>query len=683
MLEVACPCDGSRRAPVVSPWREPAATDTMPVDPESLVSKRQASRSASIVVRTTVALLGVFTLVLVSWFAAYRTFCDFEDLDRQLEVVDRQSAELSATTLHVLREVQGESVDAEMRASLDTYAACLKVLHDGGTIANSDRGIECAALDSARGREFIAALEKMWAEHVAAITAGRKAVLLRLESSRAVVQNAAPMLAGLNALATTVSGDPDEEEVVARLRALITSLQTTSSQLVTIHSGDARSQADLALSLALEKSNALLAALQVGDEDLEIDPLEGEAAEAALERLSKELVPIDAATRQLLLASRSLDAALADITERTRRLGAAQANLVDAIRVDKAAAMTRFGLLQLALAILIVLALLALGIYLRRVVFRPLLRLRDVLADIARGNGDLTVRLDDSRPDEIGELAAGFNEFLVKLKAMVASLAASIERLSTSSKSMKTVAVDMIANVAATDDRARNLLVGVETMKREFDAVMSESSLLEKRSGEIEGGCAATFREVERSIGLSAQVQKNIDELRGSARKIEGVLRAIETISEQTRLLALNATIEATRAGDAGRGFGVVASEVKDLADRTASETARIDGTLAELVSVCDRSHRSFGEVDHAIYEIRDRQSAARGIAIEQVAGSVSMRGALERSDESNAAIRSSAEALQQHASSAAVGARTTELAATELDGVSAELATLVRRFKY
>lgn len=638
---------------------------------------------SSIVKRTTCALLAVFVLLFASWFVAGATLRHFERLDHQVEVIDRQATRLAASTLFVYRSIQSDPIASDLEQSLGDFEACLSSLKSGGEVVFGNSKIVCTPLVEPEAIALIDRIESEWRAHRESIASCRIAVATRADSSSAVLRAVVPLLSASNALGTAVSGDSDLEEVVGELRSLVTRIQVTASQITTIQSGDARSQADLAVTLAADQSTELLKALRDGDEDREIEPVTQDSAKAAVLRMVDALAPVTESVRLLVEASRTIEQKLAEITARSTSLESAQADLLTVIHADKAAAMARFDRVQLFLNLLIILALLVLGAYLRRAVFRPLLLLRDVVANIARGDGDLTVRLDASRSDEIGELAERFNEFLSKLRALVSSLAQAIDRLSTSSQAMRTVANDMIATVAATDDRSQQLLTGVEAMNREFDAVVSESTGLEQRSGEIQGGCDAAFQEVEHSIELSSEVQRDIDALRDSARKIDSVLRAIETISSKTRFLSLNATIEASRAGAAGRGFAVVANEVKELAERTAAETAQIDSTLGELIQVCDRSHRSFGEVDQAIRRIRERQDAARGIAMEQVKGSLSMRSALTRSNENNDAIRQNAEALKQHAGSAASAANTTRSAAQELDGVASELATLVHRFKY
>jgi methyl-accepting chemotaxis protein len=250
-----------------------------------------------------------------------------------------------------------------------------------------------------------------------------------------------------------------------------------------------------------------------------------------------------------------------------------------------------------AISLAVVLCFLGFVAWIARGIVRPIQQVTTALVDIGSGQGDLTRRLDDSRANELGDLARGFNRFIESLRQLIGDVLQTSEQLRHS-------VVDVAHVVDTTSTRA---------LKQQQMTDMVATAVHEM---------GLTVQEIARNAGAAADVSRNTQNEATSAKKIVGesinhiqsmsdgvgtaagavenlalqistidqVLSTIRSISEQTNLLALNAAIEAARAGEMGRGFAVVADEVRTLAGRTQSATAEIQQMMGELKSGADQA---------------------------------------------------------------------------------------------
>ncbi|MBV4459262.1 cache domain-containing protein [Pseudomonas sp. COR58] len=241
-------------------------------------------------------------------------------------------------------------------------------------------------------------------------------------------------------------------------------------------------------------------------------------------------------------------------------------------------------------AVVVLLVIAAAGMLLANTILRPLNLMKANLDDIAAGEGDLTRRLTITSQDELGELAGSFNRFVDKIHGLVRQI--------TEMTSQLTGLVTQVSDQAHRSDQAmerqRHETDQVATAINEMSAAAQEvaksaqNAAVAARQTDEEGQAAkrVVAGSIEQIHALVEDIRHSgvsLDSLQQDVSSIVGVLGVIRSIAEQTNLLALNAAIEAARAGEAGRGFAVVADEVRALASRTQISTQEIQGMIDRL----------------------------------------------------------------------------------------------------
>ena len=268
------------------------------------------------------------------------------------------------------------------------------------------------------------------------------------------------------------------------------------------------------------------------------------------------------------------------------------------------------------LALVLSVPLLLLFVLIIRSITRPLKRINAAMVDIAQGEGDLTRRLSAEGSDELSRLATSFNEFVSKIQQLVKSVQNSARE--------EEIAAERLSSLSnqssAQSDELRAQTESVATAINELSSSAGEVADHARKAAESantadeeSGRSAVIVREAVNNIdALTQELRKAGDQarlLQDGSDKIGNILGVIVAIAEQTNLLALNAAIEAARAGEAGRGFAVVADEVRTLATRTQQSTD-------EISSIVDSIQGAIKDVTQIIAGVEDRSKTTNDGAL-------------------------------------------------------------------
>ena len=251
----------------------------------------------------------------------------------------------------------------------------------------------------------------------------------------------------------------------------------------------------------------------------------------------------------------------------------------------------------LAITVVVLLVIAVIGMLVANTILRPLHLMKANLDDIAAGEGDLTHRLAITSQDELGELASSFNRFVDKIHAMV--------------RQITDMTFQLTALVGQVSEQAHRSEQAMERQRHETDqvatAINEMSSAAQEVARSAQGASVAAQKTDEEGQmakrvvdGSIQQIHALVSDIRSSGSSLDSlqqdvtsivsVLGVIRSIADQTNLLALNAAIEAARAGEAGRGFAVVADEVRALASRTQQSTQEIQGMIDRLQQGTDEA---------------------------------------------------------------------------------------------
>lgn len=277
------------------------------------------------------------------------------------------------------------------------------------------------------------------------------------------------------------------------------------------------------------------------------------------------------------------------------------------------------------LALVLAVPLMLLFILIIRSITRPLKTINSAMVDIAEGEGDLTRRLNDSGSDELARLAASFNTFVHKIQQLVQSVQESAQRESEAAEKL----TELSATSRRQSDELSSQTGSVATAITELSSSAAEVAEHARQAAdsantadEEAGRSAVIVRESVNNIeALTNELKKAGEQarlLQDGSEKIGNILGVIVAIAEQTNLLALNAAIEAARAGEAGRGFAVVADEVRTLATRTQHSTDEISG-------IVDSIQGAIKDVSQIITDVEGRSTSTNEEALkaEQAIGQI------------------------------------------------------------
>nr|WP_028635121.1 methyl-accepting chemotaxis protein [Pseudomonas parafulva] len=274
---------------------------------------------------------------------------------------------------------------------------------------------------------------------------------------------------------------------------------------------------------------------------------------------------------------------------------------------DKAFAMlTTFrtsAVIATVVAVVIIIGLLGLLI---RVLLQPLHTMTRAMEDIAEGEGDLTKRLRIHNHDEFGILGTAFNRFVERIHASIREVSSATEQVNEVALRVISASNSSMTNSDEQSNRTNSVAAAINELGAAAQEIAGNAAQASQHASSARLLAEEGQQVVERSIAAMNRLSDlivtssgHIETLNGKTVNIGQILEVITSISQQTNLLALNAAIEAARAGEAGRGFAVVADEVRNLAHRTQESAQQVQGMIEELqvgaresVDTMDQSQR-------------------------------------------------------------------------------------------
>jgi len=323
---------------------------------------------------------------------------------------------------------------------------------------------------------------------------------------------------------------------------------------------------------------------------------------------------------------------------------------------------------------------------------KDIIRVASQMAD-----GDLTVAASQESSDEIGQVARSFNQMREAFAAMIARLAATASRLAQAADQVEEASGQMAAGVDAVASQAATVATaGEEMAATSQDIAMNCQSTAESASAATDvarKGAAVVQQTVTVMQRIAERVKATSSTVEGlgvRSDQIGAIVGTIEDIADQTNLLALNAAIEAARAGEQGRGFAVVADEVRALAERTTKATKEIS-TMIKAIQQETRGAVSAMEEGVQEVETGTQEAARSGEALAEIMeriGGVTMQvsqiaTAAEEQNATTSEISGNMQQITEVVQNTSRSAQETSTASRELDALAMELQGLVKQFRF
>lgn len=318
------------------------------------------------------------------------------------------------------------------------------------------------------------------------------------------------------------------------------------------------------------------------------------------------------------------------------------------------------------------------------------------LRNIAEENGDLTVRIESNSKDEVGELVTYFNRFMERLQNLVKDIVDTTLPLSSLAQNLNALTSDTNRTIENQQESATEAKSAVEQMNQsvylvatnaaEASTAANEAADAAKEGKRVVGNTVSSIQSLADNVAETAEV---IQKLESDSNQVGVVLDVIKGIAEQTNLLALNAAIEAARAGEQGRGFAVVADEVRTLASRTQQSTEEIQNTIERLQGAAQSAVNVMNKGNEKARESVDTANLA-GQSLDSITQTIDqisqMNAQIADSTESQQAtsrnIVGSVDAIFQRTEETSQNSHQLASASTQLADLATKLESIARQFR-
>jgi methyl-accepting chemotaxis protein len=313
-------------------------------------------------------------------------------------------------------------------------------------------------------------------------------------------------------------------------------------------------------------------------------------------------------------------------------------------------------------------------------VTRPVQRIREILALVA--DGDLSVRAGRTGSAELGEMAASLDHTLDSIGGVLTLVSDSSTRLAAAAQQLSGAAEGMRQNAQVAAVQADEVVASAGAVASSVDTVATGSAQMESAIREISQNASEASRVAGQAVDVAEDTTRTVGKLGDSSAEIATVIKLINGIAEQTNLLALNATIEAARAGEAGKGFAVVASEVKELAQETARATEDISWRVEAIQADTAGAVEAISRISTVIGEINDFQATIAAAVEEQTATTNEMNRNVAEAAHGSQGIAAAITGLAAGTAETNQRVEESQRAASELARMSGELQDAVSRFR-